>query len=283
MMTITEAILLVMQDAGKPITAREAFEGIIERDLYEFKAQRPVQVVQSQIRRRCHNLEFPSAEATKYFQVESDGRYSALEKPIRRKNTAKTERANPALKESAHRSGSKTSLKKVHSDIRELQISNRELLGKRILSDLKKLAPDEFEDFARKFLGAYGFKQVKVTGVGPDGGIDGFGKLQVGLAQMGVAFQCKRWNKTNVGRRDIDQFRGAIQGQYEQGIFFTTAGFLRTALEISIRPGAVPIILIDGASLVDHMIDRQFGVEEEQIAIHTYALDKLLGEESATH
>jgi len=97
---------------------------------------------------------------------------------------------------------------------------------------------------------------------------------------MRVAFQCKRWTKANIGRPEIDRFRGAIQGQYEQGIFFTTAEFVAGAKEASIRPGAVPIILVDGLLLVDLMIDKQFGVQEENLSIHTYALDTILANEN---
>ena len=70
---------------------------------------------------------------------------------------------------------------------------------------------------------------------------------------MNVAFQCKRWTTANVGRPEIDKFRGAIQGEYEQGIFFTTANFASGAKEVSIKRGAVPIILIDGPSIVELM------------------------------
>jgi restriction system protein len=86
----------------------------------------------------------------------------------------------------------------------------------KLLERLLQLKPAEFEQFGRKLLRAYGFVEVNVTNVSGDGGIDGFGKLRLGLASMNVAFQCKRWQK-NVGRPEVDAFRGAIQGEYEQG------------------------------------------------------------------
>ena len=61
----------------------------------------------------------------------------------------------------------------------------------------------------------YGFSNLSVTQKSKDGGIDGFGKLKIGIAHMSVAFQCKRWNVGSVGRKEIDAFRGAIQGEYE--------------------------------------------------------------------
>ena len=117
---------------------------------------------------------------------------------------------------------------------------------------------------------------MSVTQKSKDGGIDGFGKLKIGLAYMNVAFQCKRWNIGSVGRKEIDAFRGAIQGEYEQGIFFTTSSFTKEAMSCSIKHGAVPIILIDGKMIVDFMIEKQFGIEHENLPIYINALDQVL-------
>lgn len=88
-----------------------------------------------------------------------------------------------------------------------------------------QIEPDAFEKFSRRLLEVYGFIDVEVTRSVKDGGIDGFGKLKVGITHLHVAFQCKRWRNNNVSRTEIDKFRGAIQGDYEQGIFFTTSNF----------------------------------------------------------
>jgi restriction system protein len=127
----------------------------------------------------------------------------------------------------------------------------------------------------------YGFHDTAVTKVSSDGGIDGYGKLKVGLANLNVAFQCKRWTKGNIQRPEIDRFRGAAQGDFEQGIFFTTASFSQGAVSASIKRGAVPIILVDGESIVDLMMDKGFGVQVDTISIPSYALDLALGEDSS--
>ena len=88
-----------------------------------------------------------------------------------------------------------------------------------LLIRLNELSSRQFELFARKLLQVYGFVEVEVTNISSDGGIDGYGKLLLGLATMNVAFQCKRW-QGNVGRPEVDKFRGAIQGEFEQGVFF---------------------------------------------------------------
>jgi len=136
-----------------------------------------------------------------------------------------------------------------------------------LLDKINELTPRQFELFARKLLQAYGFVDVKVTGVSSDGGIDGFGKLRLGLASMNVAFQCKRW-EGNIGRPEVDKFRGAIQGEFEQGIFFVTSDFSSHAREASLKKGAVPIILLNGEGIVDLMIQKGVGVERVPLFLY---------------
>lgn len=143
-----------------------------------------------------------------------------------------------------------------------------------LLERLLDLDPAQFEHFARELLAAYGFADVAVTGKSGDGGVDGHGMLKVGLARMSVAFQCKRW-KNNVPRTEVDKFRGAIQGEFEQGIFFTTAEFSEGAKGASLKKGAVPIVLLDGGSIVDLMIEKQFGVQRKPLELYFDELDRL--------
>ncbi len=146
-----------------------------------------------------------------------------------------------------------------------------------LLERLIGLTPAQFEDFAKKLLNAYGFIDMKVTSISRDGGIDGYGQLKVGLAAMGVAFQCKKW-QGNVPRPEVDKFRGAIQGEFEQGIFFTTSEFTEGAKAASLKRGAVPIILLDGERIVDLMIDKQFGVRRRPLELYSDELDRLFGD-----
>lgn len=139
-----------------------------------------------------------------------------------------------------------------------------ESFREKTLERLQALTPEQFERFGREFLRAYGFVKLEVTKVGPDGGIDGDGELRVGLATMRVAFQCKRW-KGKVPRPEIDKFRGATQGAYEQGIFFTTSDFTADAKGASIKRGAIPIVLLNGEELVEVMLAKNFGVAKRPL------------------
>jgi restriction system protein len=147
----------------------------------------------------------------------------------------------------------------------------------KLLDRLYQLSPKQFEHFARLLLEAYGFVKMTVKNVGKDGGVDGHGMLKVGLAQMAVAFQCKRW-EGNVSRPEVDKFRGAIQGEFEQGIFFTTSDFTKEATQASIKKGAVPVILINGEGIVDLMIEKEFGVQKRPLQIYEDELDTIFGD-----
>lgn len=151
------------------------------------------------------------------------------------------------------------------------------LFRSQILEKISELDPRQFELFAPKLLKSYGFSDINVTKKSDDGGIDGDGKLRLGLASMNVAFACKRW-QGNVGRPEVDKFRGAIQGEFEQGIFLTTSDFTKKAREASLKKGAVPIILLNGESIVDIMIQKGIGVERVPLYLYYERPDDFLEE-----
>ena len=70
-MTILEAIKQVLSNHNEGITSQEVYDEIIDQGLYNFGAQQPVAVVNSQIRRRCIGLDFPSAFPVKVFEIVS--------------------------------------------------------------------------------------------------------------------------------------------------------------------------------------------------------------------
>lgn len=259
--TIVEAIVEVMKIAQKPLTVKEAYDAIIEHDLYTFNTDQPVYVVRSQIRRHCLGIDFASASPTKYFVMRDGAYWLAQHSSV----PSIEEREDPSVDSKAD----------LLSDLRQLHDIYVANFRNRLLDQIGKLHPEAFEHFSKKLLQAYGFDDIQVTSYSQDGGVDGHGRLRVGLASLNVAFQCKRW-KRNVSRPEIDRFRGAIQGRYEQGIFLTTAQFTKKAQDASFQPGAVPIVLIDGSLIVDIMLDKRFGIDIEYLPIYTNALDLIL-------
>jgi restriction system protein len=260
--TIIEAIKQVMASSSRPMTTIEVYEAIMRGGLYNFKADNPVHVVRSQIRRHCEGLDFESASPIKHFRLLPEGTYTLC--------GCEVESVTSAL------SSSVASASQPIDDLRRLHESYVADFRARVLAELRGLEPSMFERFCRNLLAAYGFAELVVTRVARDGGVDGHGRLKVGLVTFRVAFQCKRWTGGTVGRPEIDRFRGAIQGQYEQGMFFTTSTFTAEAQSVSRKPGAVPVVLVDGALIVAFMIDRGFGIERDALPLFQLALDLAL-------
>lgn len=133
-----------------------------------------------------------------------------------------------------------------------------------LLSVLGRMAPAAFERLAQRLLREAGFTKVEVRGKSGDGGIDGVGVLRVNLVSFQVYFQCKRW-KGSVGAKEIRDFRGAMQGRADKGLFITTGHFTSQASEEATRDGATAIDLIDGDRLCDLLKDNRLGVATEMI------------------
>ncbi len=135
----------------------------------------------------------------------------------------------------------------------------------KLLEILRHIDPSAFERLSQRILRESGFIQVEVTGKSGDGGIDGKGIVRLnGLLSFHVFFQCKRF-KDSVTSGDIRDFRGAMQGRSDKGIFLTTGKFTRDAIREASRDGAPPIDLIDGEMLCDKLKEFGLGVRTELI------------------
>jgi len=153
-------------------------------------------------------------------------------------------------------------------NLRDLANVNRDAVKSRLLTELKTLTPRGFENFCMVFLEYLGFRSLSVTRRTADGGIDGFGDFKQGAVSIKSAFQAKRWNDTPVGRPDIDKLRGAIQGDYDHGVFITTSRFTRDAVQASYKKGAITILLLDGPAITELMIERGIGVTRQPVYLH---------------
>ena len=129
----------------------------------------------------------------------------------------------------------------------------------------KELSPDAFERLVKRMLRECGFVQVEVTGRAGDGGIDGKGIVKVGgLLSFHVLFQCKRY-QGSVSAGAIRDFRGALIGRADKGLFVTTGTFTRDAMGEATRDGATPIDLMDGDQLADKLKDLRLGINTEMV------------------
>jgi restriction system protein len=269
--TVQEAATKALEMIGKPSSIKEIFDIIALHDLYHFNTEKPQDIVKTSVRRHTKGLEFPSARTEKYFQLLKDGKYWIINEPIPGKSPSD-------LKIEIDVQNDAENLRHIVEDLKNIHLTHTEAFKSQILNQLMQIDPRTFEVFSKRLLDAYGFQKMIVTKLSRDGGIDGHGELKVGITYINVAFQCKRW-KNNVGRPELDKFRGAISGPYEMGIIFTTSKFTREAIDASRRHGAVPIMLIDGKLLIDIMIEKKFGIETENIPVYINALDNVLNEE----
>jgi restriction system protein len=136
-------------------------------------------------------------------------------------------------------------------------------LASDLLERVKAASPAFFERLVVQLLVAMGYggsmeDAGKAIGRSGDEGIDGIIKEdRLGLDV--IYLQAKRW-ENKIGRPDIQQFAGALQGQRaRKGVFITTSAFSAEARQYAERIDT-RIILIDGTELARLMIAHGVGV-----------------------
>lgn len=154
-----------------------------------------------------------------------------------------------------------TNIEEAVEEGKEPESSDVQLWEEQLLSKIQEMAPDVFERLCQRILREAGFLQVEVTGRSGDGGIDGVGIIRIGgFLSFHIIFQCKRYTGS-VSAGQIRDFRGAMQGRADKGLFITTGTFTRDAKQEAARDGAPPVDLIDGSELVSKMKELKLGVK----------------------
>ncbi len=140
----------------------------------------------------------------------------------------------------------------------------RQDLAAELLQTIISHSPAFFERLVIDLLVKMGYGGTRkdageAIGHSGDGGIDGIIKEdRLGLDI--VYIQAKRWDDVTVSRPEIQKFAGALQGQRaRKGIFITTSRFSAAAQEYVSRIDS-KIVLIDGETLAQLMIDYNIGV-----------------------
>ena len=143
-----------------------------------------------------------------------------------------------------------------------------------LLKSLKSCSPNFFERLVIDVIIKIGYGGTrqdagKAIGKSGDGGIDGIIKEDK-LGLDAIYIQAKRWENT-VGRPEIQKFVGALTGQRaKKGLFITTSDFSKDSLDYVSRIDT-KIVLIDGETLAQLMIDHNVGVS----TIASYELKKI--------
>jgi len=134
-----------------------------------------------------------------------------------------------------------------------------------LLEVLQSVTPKGFENICKRLLREHGFENVEVTGGSHDGGIDGYGTLELNpFVTIKVLFQCKRYKGT-VSRAQVGDFRNAMFGRAEKGIIMTTGTFSEDAKREASRDGAPPVELIDGQKLIQLFEEKELGLKPKTV------------------
>ena len=143
-----------------------------------------------------------------------------------------------------------------------------------LLQRLKICSPTFFERLVVEVIVKMGYGGTRkdagrAIGKSGDGGIDGIIKEDK-LGLDAIYIQAKRWENT-VGRPEIQKFVGALTGQRaKKGLFITTSDFSSDAEDYVSRIDA-KVVLIDGETLAQLMIDHNVGVS----TVGTYEIKKV--------
>jgi restriction system protein len=130
---------------------------------------------------------------------------------------------------------------------------------KKLIQQIGKMPPAEFEALVRTLLAKLGFEDVTVTSLKGDGRIDVRGTMVTGdVVRTRMAVQVKRW-KANVQAPIIQQVRGSL-GAHEQGLIITTSDFSKGASAEAERVDATPVALMNGEQLVKLLVENDIGI-----------------------
>lgn len=152
----------------------------------------------------------------------------------------------------------------------------RSRIATELLDILRDVSPAFFEDLVVRLLVAMGYggtyaDAAAVVGRSGDGGIDGIIK-EDRLGLDAVYVQAKRWTGPPVGRPSVQAFAGSLEAHRgaRKGVMITTSSFTAEARAYVGQIGK-SIVLIDGATLADLMIEYGVGITTDR----TYAVPRI--------
>lgn len=154
------------------------------------------------------------------------------------------------------------------------QINNS--LADDLLAEIMKMDHFRFEQMVVDMLVRMGYGRPEssyATVASGDGGVDGIlNEDKLGFSKIFV--QAKHWERDKVvGRPELQQFKGAITGKTDKGVFVTTGHFSN---EAKVYAKESQIVLIDGDRLAEIMIEYNFCVSSRKTyEIKTLDIDLL--------
>ncbi len=76
--TIRDCIVKVLKENGKPMSSADIYDTIVKKGLYQFNTANASNVVRSQLRRHCKNVERKDS-ASSTFEMTSNGLFTLLD------------------------------------------------------------------------------------------------------------------------------------------------------------------------------------------------------------
>jgi restriction system protein len=147
--------------------------------------------------------------------------------------------------------------------------SINEDLAADLLQKVLEMSPEFFEKLVLDLLLNMGFgsrnkEMAIVTPTSHDNGVDGIiPEDALGLDKIYI--QAKRYTDNPVSKPEIHKFIGALDEQKAtKGVFITTSKFTSGAKETA-EKASKKIVLIDGKTLADYMIEYNVGVSEKKV------------------
>lgn len=148
----------------------------------------------------------------------------------------------------------------IESSVKQINQS----LSDNLMQEILKMEWYDFEKLVVLLLKKMGYGEPTTTKKTGDGGIDGLVKAdKFGFDTIYV--QAKLWKpESTVSRSEIQKFLGALAGQgASKGLFITTAKFSDEAIQFAQRHLQQKIVLVDGNTLTNLMIEYNLGVSIE--------------------
>jgi len=132
---------------------------------------------------------------------------------------------------------------------------------------LNNLNPFAFEHLIKRLLEEMNYDNVEVTSPSNDGGVDVVADIELGITSVREVIQAKR-HKRPIQRKDLDALRGSLHRfSAVRGTIITTSRFSKNTLDAAFEPGVAPITLIDGAKLIDLLINHGIGVRKKTLEV----------------
>lgn len=152
-------------------------------------------------------------------------------------------------------------------DIGKLVKAQADTVRKQIAEALSAIDAYSLEALVKRLLEAMGYENVQVTSKSGDGGVDVIADIEVGITLVREVIQVKQ-RQGSLHRPILDQLRGSLHRfDATRGTIITTGRFSRGAQEAAFERGAAPITLIDGARLIELLIEYKIGARKRPIEV----------------